>query len=161
MIRDVLLSDSNQIADIYNYYILNSTVTFEEEIIDSSEMSDRIRKIIPTLPWIIFEENEHILGYAYATPWRARSAYRFSVEISVYVRNNYHKKGIGSILYANLIAQLKSLGAHAIIGGITLPNEASIKLHEKMGFKKVAEFEEVGFKFGKWLSVGYWQKTFT
>ncbi len=157
MIRDASLNDAFDIANIYNYYILNSTVTFEEIEIDESEMQHRIEQVIPNLPWIVFEENEEIIGYAYATPWRKRSAYRFSVEISVYVKNGYHNRGIGSKLYSNLIGRLKKLDLHVIIGGITLPNDPSVRLHEKMGFHKIAEFEEVGFKFNKWLNVGYWQ----
>ena len=120
-------------------------------------MQRRIEKIIPHLPWLVFEDEDEILGYAYATPWKPRSAYRYSYEISVYVKNDSHGKGIGTTLYSDLINRLKNIGAHVIIGGITLPNDPSIKLHEKMGFKKVAEFEEVGFKFGQWLNVGYWQ----
>jgi phosphinothricin acetyltransferase len=157
MIRSVSKNDARQIADIYNYYIENSTATFEESKIDASDMFNRIQKIIPELPWIVFEDEQQILGYAYATPWKERSAYRYSYEISVYVKNDTQGKGIGTKLYSDLISQLKKLGTHAIIGGITLPNDPSIKLHEKMGFKKVAEFQEVGFKFGQWLNVGYWQ----
>lgn len=157
MIRPVNPKDSADIAELYNYYIKNSTATFEEEEIDSQEMLHRINKVVPGLPWLVFEENGKIVGYAYATPWKSRSAYRYSVEVSVYVHHGEHGKGIGSKLYGRLIQILKELGFHAIIGGITLPNEASVKLHEKMGFKKVAEFEEVGYKFGKWLNVGYWE----
>lgn len=157
MIRPIVISDCQHIADIYNYYILNSTVTFEEEEIDASEILQRVEQVIPKLPWLVFEEENEIKGYAYATPWRHRSAYRFSVEISVYVKHNCHGKGIGTALYEELISQLIRIGVHTIIGGITLPNDASIKLHEKMGFRKIAEFEEVGLKFEKWLNVGYWQ----
>jgi len=157
MIRPVNPKDSADIAELYNYYIKNSSATFEEEEIDSQEMLHRINKVVPRLPWLVFEENGKIVGYAYATPWKPRSAYRYSVEVSVYVHHGEHGKGIGSKLYGRLIQILKELGLHVIIGGITLPNEASVKLHEKMGFIKVAEFEEVGYKFGKWLNVGYWE----
>ncbi len=157
MIRLVQIGDSKEIADIYNYYIEHSTATFEEAVIDEKEIQHRIEKIMPKLPWLVYEVDGEISGYAYATPWKTRSAYRYSYEISVYVKEGSQGKGIGTKLYSNLIDRLKSIGAHAIIGGITLPNDPSIKLHENMGFKKVAEFEEVGYKFGKWLNVGYWQ----
>lgn len=159
MIRPVAFSDCEQIASIYNYYIENTTVTFEEESISAYDIERRIRKIPPNLPWLVFVDENEILGYAYATPWRTRSAYRFSVEISVYVKIDSHGNGIGTELYTDLMSRLNSIEIHTIIGGITLPNDASIKLHEKMGFKKIAEFEEVGFKFGQWLNVGYWQLT--
>lgn len=157
MIRSVTIEDSKQLIDIYNHYIENSTATFEEEPIDVIEMKKRIEEIIPKLPWIVYQKKGDILGYAYASPWKSRSAYRYSFEISIYIKFNSQRKGIGTKLYTELIKHLKILGAHSIIGGITLPNDSSIKLHEKFGFKKVAEFEEIGFKFGKWLNVGYWQ----
>lgn len=157
MIRSVTINDSKQLIDIYNYYIENSSATFEEESIDVIEMKKRIEEIIPTLPWLVYQKKGDIIGYAHASPWKSRCAYRYSFEISIYVKFNSQCKGIGTKLYTELIKRLKILGAHSIIGGITLPNDSSIKLHEKFGFKKVAEFEKIGFKFGKWLNVGYWQ----
>lgn len=157
MIRDATLSDAKPIVDIYNFYIINSTATFEEESIAVDVMKSRIQNVISNLPWLVYEDDDKIQGYAYATPWKQRSAYRNSVEISVYVKHDAQKMGIGTKLYTELISKLAGLKKHAIIGGITLPNDPSIRLHEKLGFRKVAEFEEVGYKFGKWLNVGYWQ----
>ncbi len=159
MIRSVSHSDIPTITSIYNYYISHSAVTFEEVIIDESEMRTRIKDVVKHLPWLVYVKNNVVIAYAYATPWKARSAYRYSVETSIYVNHRLQKRGIGSLLYARLLDELAKRNYHVIIGGITLPNDASIRLHEKLGFKKVAEFEEVGFKFDKWLNVGYWQLT--
>jgi phosphinothricin acetyltransferase len=160
MIRSANPKDSKEIAEIYNYYILNSIVTFEEEPISANEMSIRMKSDTSELPWLVYEIDQNIVGYAYAKHWKPRSAYRHSTEISIYLKHGEFNKGIGSRLYAELIRQLKSLNFHAIIGGIALPNDASIALHEKLGFKKVAHFKEVGFKFQKWIDVGYWQLDF-
>ena len=157
MVRQVALEDAAQICEIYNYYIENTIVSFEESPVAPKEMASRIQEIIPSLPWITYEMENRITGYAYASKWKGRCAYRYSVESSVYLSPDVRGKGIGSILYEALISQLRQQGFHTTIGGISLPNEASIKLHEKFGFKKVAHFSEVGFKFNKWVDVGYWE----
>ena len=100
----------------------------------------------------------HITGYAYATKWKARSAYRFAVETTVYLADGLARQGLGSRLYEELFGLLKERQIHAAIGGIALPNDASVALHEKFGMRKVAHFEQVGFKFGKWVDVGYWER---
>lgn len=159
MIRPVSLSDASYIANIYNYYIQNSTVTFEEKEVNGTDIQSRIEKVISAgLPWLLAEHRGQIVGYAYATPWKERSAYRFSVEISVYVAHQHHGEGWGSKLYDSLFDELRKREIHLVIGGITLPNEASIALHEKFEMQKVAHFKEIGFKFDKWLDVGYWQR---
>jgi phosphinothricin acetyltransferase len=158
MIRKVAHADLRDIVDIYNHYVLNSTVTFEEESVSIEDMASRIANVTEAnLPWLVAVENEHIIGYAYATKWKTRSAYRYSVESSVYLATSAYGKGYGSELYAALLDQLKEIGVHAVMGGICLPNAASIALHEKFGMNKVAHFNQVGFKFGKWVDVGYWQ----
>lgn len=157
-IRPVNSEDAEAICAIYNHYVRNTTISFEEEDVASSEMSRRIVDVTETLPWVVIENEGVVDGYAYATKWRARSAYRFSVEISVYLSSDAIGKGYGVSLYSNLMEQLATLGVHAVIAGIALPNEKSIKLHEKMGLKKVAHFEQVGFKNQQWVDVGYWQK---
>jgi L-amino acid N-acyltransferase YncA len=159
VIRPAEAPDAQAIADIYNYYVANTTITFEEQAISSEVMADRIEDVrSASLPWLVIEESGEILGYAYASKWKARSAYRFSVESSVYLKNGTDGRGLGSQLYEALFVMLGSQGIHAAIGGIALPNEASISLHEKFQMKKVAHFEQVGFKFGQWIDVGYWQK---
>ena len=157
MIRNASASDAKQICDIYNYYVINSTVTFEEELISTKEMSDRIDKVHSRLPWLVYEKENEVIGYAYATEWRSRIAYRYSAETTVYLKPGMHGKGIGSLLYKALIETIEPFSIHTLIGGIALPNDSSIALHEKLGFEKVAHFKEVGFKMNKWIDVGYWQ----
>ncbi len=161
VIRPATISDAEAVARIYNHYIANTTITFEERAITSSQMAERIGKVASaSLPWLVAEHDGRVNGYAYATQWKERSAYRFSVEITVYLATEAIGRGIGSALYEALFAELDKRGVHAAIGGIALPNPASVALHEKLGMKQVAHFEQVGFKFGQWLDVGYWQKTF-
>ena len=158
-IRAAEQSDSSAIAAIYNHYVTETVITFEEEPINAAEMARRIQDLqSASLPWLVAEENGQVLGYAYAAPWKTRSAYRFSVEITVYVAVGSVGRGIGSMLYSNLFSILEALGIHAVIGGIALPNDASVALHEKFGLAKVAHFQQVGFKFNKWVDVGYWER---
>lgn len=157
MIRAVNLEDAQEIAEIYNYYVLNSCVTFEEFEVSIEKMRGRIEATNSKFPWLVFERDSEILGYAYATIWKPRSAYKHTVESTVYLKKTATKNGIGSLLYAALIEKLTDLGFHAVIGGISLPNDASIALHEKFGFEKIAQFKEVGYKFNKWIDVGYWE----
>ena len=159
-VRDAKPKDATEIADIYNYYILNTIITFEEDTIDTKEIQERIASTIPELPWIVYEEEGEILGYAYASRWKSRCAYKHSVESTVYLKQGVLGKGIGTTLYTKLIQRLRKTGLRAVIGGIALPNDPSIRLHEKLGFEKVAQFKEVGHKFGKWIDVGYWELIF-
>jgi phosphinothricin acetyltransferase len=152
--------DAKAIADIYNHYVQTSIVTFEEDPVTAAEIARRMEEVQSApLPWLIAEEGSQVVGYAYATPWRTRTAYRFSVEVTVYVAPGYAGRGIGSMLYSQLFPMLQAQGIHAVMGGIALPNEASVALHEKFGFRQVAAFQEVGFKFNRWIDVGYWQRT--
>ena len=158
MIRQVNKNDAEQLTIIYNYYVKNTIITFEEIEIDKQEMTKRIAEnLLENLPWIVFEEDSNLLGLAYASQWKSRCSYRHSVEVTVYLDKDCKGKGIGSQLYEKLIQQIKESKYHALLGGISLPNEASIKLHEKFGFKKVAHFKEVGYKFNKFIDVGYWE----
>ncbi len=161
MIRAARESDAEGVAAIYNYYITDTIVTFEEEPLPAAELARRIRSVIDAgLPWLVAEENDGILGYAYATPWKERIGYRFSVETTVYLSKDCTGRGVGSQLYTELFRLLKEKGVHSAIGGVCLPNDASVALHEKFGMKRVAEFEEVGIKFNRWLNVAYWQRIF-
>ena len=157
-VRAVTAADAGAVAGIYNHYVLETVVTFEEEPVTSDEMSRRIDEVrAASLPWFVAERAGAIAGYAYASRWKARSAYRFSSEVTVYLAPEQGRRGIGSALYAELLSALRGSGLHAAIGGIALPNEASVALHERFGFKKVAHFEQTGFKFNRWIDVGYWQ----
>lgn len=161
MIRSAQPADAEAIVGIYNHYVANTTVSFEEQPVSVEEMRRRIDAIQAAgLPWLVLEEAEQLLGYAYAGKWKERSAYRYSVETSVYLQHGSQARGLGSRLYEALFSALTERGIHAAMGGIVLPNEASVRLHEKMGMKQVARFEQVGYKFGRWLDVGYWQKVF-
>ncbi len=156
-VRKAKIEDTHQIKEIYNYYIRNTHHTFETEPIDSGEMRKRIDETINSYPFFVGEENSEILAYAFAAQYKSRCAYKSSAEVSVYVKNNLRQKGIGKILYEKLLEELSKTDVHAIIAGIALPNEPSIKLHENFGFEKVAHFREVGFKLGRWIDVGYWE----
>jgi L-amino acid N-acyltransferase YncA len=158
MIRAATESDARAIADIYNYYIANSVVTFEELTVSQNDIFERIQKVTGSdLPWLVAEDEGAVIGYAYAGKWNVRSAYRHTVETTVYLSNSSVSKGWGTKLYTALFDNLRHNLIHVVIGGITLPNPASIALHEKFGMKKVAHFKAVGYKFGQWLDVGYWQ----
>tara|TARA_R110001583_G_scaffold102853_7_gene249578 strand:+ start:23901 stop:24515 length:615 start_codon:yes stop_codon:yes gene_type:complete len=159
VIRSALDKDAISIAKIYNHYISDTVVTFETETISSEDILKRICKIqSEDLPWLIAEDDMgKVIGYAYASTWRERFAYRFSVEVTVYLSPNALGHGLGSQLYEALFTELKHRSIHSVIGGITLPNQASVALHEKFGLEKVAHFKEVGFKFNQWKDVGYWQ----
>lgn len=162
MVRSVRPEDIVFLTEIYNYYILETEVSFEEEPLTAKQMQSRIDKVVKNgFPWLVAEENDAVIGYCYAVPWNQREAYRFSAEISAYLLHGYEGRGWGSRLYQTLFSQLKEKGIRTVIGGICLPNSSSVALHEKMGMKKVAHFEKVGYKFGQWLDVGYWQGELT
>jgi L-amino acid N-acyltransferase YncA len=157
MIRPAKNSDTQAIVDIYNYYIVNSTVTFEEKALDAADISERIQETeSQKLPYIVCEKDGLIVGYAYASKWKGRCAYQFSVEITVYLAPQSTGEGHGTALYEALFSELRKRSLHVAIAGIALPNPGSVALHEGFGMKKVAHFEEVGFKFGAWVDVGYW-----
>lgn len=158
MIRGAVTADAEAISSIYNHYVLETIVTFEEQSVSASAMAERLAEAAAaSLPWLVAEQNGSVVGYARAAKWKERSAYRYSAETTIYLAPHCVGKRIGTGLYQYLLGQLKDLGLHTAIGGVALPNPASVALHEKLGFRKVAHFGEVGFKFGKWIDVAYWQ----
>ncbi|MDR1862421.1 MAG: GNAT family N-acetyltransferase [Treponema sp.] len=157
MIRPVKAGDAVSIATIYNYYIKNTVITFEEIPVSINEIGKRIREIGAKYPWLVWEESGAVTGYAYADAWKERSAYRRAAELSIYIKPDFQGKGIGRALFSRVLEEVRKTGIHALVSGITLPNEASVALHEKFGFKNIACFNEIGFKSGKWLDVGYWE----
>lgn len=160
MIRPAVASDAAALAAIYNPYIEKTVITFEEQPITPAEIAQRVEEVrAASLPWLVVEAGGQVGGYAYASKWKGRCAYRYSVESTVYLDAQQTGKGLGTQLYRALLDELLRQKIHAVIGGIALPNETSVKLHERLGFKKVAHFPEVGFKFGRWVDVGYWQLT--
>ncbi len=159
MVRDAATTDAAAIADIYNHYISETTVTFEEEPVFPGQMLGRLEEARRALlPWLVAEQGGRVVGYAYASPWKTRTAYRFSVEITIYLSPGLTGGGIGTKLYNQLFQTLEDQPIHAVIAGIALPNDASVGIHQKFGMKKVAHFREVGFKFNTWIDVGYWQR---
>jgi phosphinothricin acetyltransferase len=157
-IRSVDPSDAEEIARIYNHYIANSHATFELELLEAHDIEVRINEALEgNFPYLVWEADGHIFGYAYGRQFRPRPAYKRSIETSVYVEQGGEGKGIGTSLYKALLTEIRDRDFHTIIAGISLPNDASVRLHEKFGFEKVAHFCEVGFKFDRWIDVGYWQ----
>ncbi|WP_075792576.1 arsinothricin resistance N-acetyltransferase ArsN1 family B [Massilia putida] len=157
-IRPASPLDAARICGIYNHYVTTTTVSFEEEPVAEPEMARRIADVAAAgLPWLVLVVDGALAGYAYATKWRVRPAYRHSVESSVYLDRAFAGRGFGRMLYGALLDALRGRGLHLVIGGIALPNDASAALHEALGFRKVAHFSEVGKKFGRWLDVGYWE----
>jgi len=152
------LRHADDIAGIYNHYVLETIVTFEEELVSPLATRERMVEVkAMSLPWFVAMQAGQVIGYSHASKWKGRCAYRYSAETTVYVDRQHTGRGIGVQLYTALLKALRELKYHAAIGGIALPNEASVKLHEKMGFHKVGQFEQVGFKHGQWIDVGYWQ----
>ncbi len=158
VVRSVVQSDAAKIALIYNHYVANTYNTFETEAVPAREMERRVTETLAIpLPWLVTEVSGEVIGYAYASKWKGRCAYRFSVESTVYIDPAHTGKGLGLHLYAALIDATRDLSLHSAIGGIALPNEQSVGLHERLGFKKVAHFQQVGYKQDRWVDVGYWQ----
>ncbi|WP_020653707.1 arsinothricin resistance N-acetyltransferase ArsN1 family B [Massilia niastensis] len=161
-IRSATPGDAAAICAIYNPYIASTTISFEEAPVAASDMAQRISEVAAAgLPWLLALDGEQVLGYAYATRWRARPAYRSSVESSIYMHPEATGRGAGKALYAALLDELRTRALHMVIGGIAQPNERSVALHEQLGFRKVAHFSEVGRKFGRWIDVGYWELRLT
>ncbi|NZA26135.1 N-acetyltransferase [Luteimonas sp. SJ-92] len=157
-LRPALAADAAALAGIYNHYIAHTCVTFETEPVEAAGMAARIAETADAgLPWLVAEGSAGILGYAYASKWKGRCAYRYTVESTVYLDPASTGAGVGGRLYAALIDAIRACGMHAVIGGIALPNAASVRLHERLGFREAGRFEQVGWKQERWVDVGYWQ----
>lgn len=160
MIRNATPADAASIADIYNHYIEHTIITFEEQAVDATEIARRITKITArNYPYIVYEHEGKVVGYAYLDTWRTRSAFDITLETTVYLSPQFAGigRGIGSELYAQLIVRARTAGIHSLIGVISLPNDASRRLHHKFGFEPVGIFREVGLKFGNLIDVEFWQ----
>lgn len=157
-IRPAGPADAAAIARIYNHYVEHSCITFETEPVGARAMAARIAETAGlTLPWLVALQDGELLGYAHASRWKGRCAYRYSVESSVYVDPAHAGRGIGRQLYTALLEAIGAAGMHTVIAGIALPNDASVRLHERLGFAPVGRFAQVGHKLGRWVDVGYWQ----
>jgi phosphinothricin acetyltransferase len=157
MIRPVTIQDAIAICGIYNYYVKNTIVSFEETPVSIKEMQARIQETSAAFPWLVWEDEGDILGYAYAHAWQKRSAYRYSAEDSIYIKEGFERKGLGQKLFTAFLEAIRKTNLHVLVAGITIPNEPSVALHEKFGFKKTALFTEAGYKQERWLDVGYWE----
>ena len=159
LIRLAREDDAAAIAAIYRHYVEDSRISFEEVSPDTAEMARRMRGDRPGYhPWYVAEEDGRLLGYAASSPFRARPAYRWTVETGIYLGPDATGRGIGRELLSTLLGVLEHQGYVAAIGAIALPNDASIALHEKLGFAYAGTYRGVGFKLGEWLDVGLWEK---
>ena len=159
-VRPADITDAEACAAVYAPYVEGSVISFEETAPDAAAMAGRMLDQ-PRLPWLVATRDDEVVGYAYASRHRARRAYRWSVEVSVYVRESEHRQGTGGALYVELLDVVRDLGYVRALAGITLPNDKSVGLHEALGFTPVGVFRGVGFKFGRWHDVGWWQLTLT
>ena len=157
MVRSFHVDDTKAILDIYNYYVINTVVTFDLEPLSLETFKEKTNKIIAEYPFIVYQENDEILGYAYGSRFRPKPAYNQTVESTVYVKHGEHGKQIGTKLYKALLSKLKEKNVHVVLGVLTLPNEASVKLHEKFGFKQVGFLKDAGLKFDSWQDIGIFQ----
>jgi phosphinothricin acetyltransferase len=158
-IRPAIAADAERFASIYAPYVRDTCISFETDAPDAGAMAARLADTQASgLPWLVLEAAGRVAGYAYASKWKGRCAYRYSVETTVYLDAAERGRGFGRALYARLLEGLVRDGFRTAIGGIALPNDASIGLHEALGFTKVAHFAEVGFKQARWVDVGYWQR---
>jgi L-amino acid N-acyltransferase YncA len=151
--------DAAAIQRIYAPYVLDTPISFETAPPTEYEMRDRLVAGLQTLPWLVCENDGGVLGYAYAARHRDRLAYRWAVDVTAYVDSRRHRSGIGRALYTSLLPMLAALGYYQAYAGIALPNEASVGLHEAMGFKLLTVYPNVGFKLGRWHDVGWWLMT--
>src|SRR5688572_4860408 len=156
-IRLATAFDSSAIASIYRPYCEGSAVSFEQVAPDAVEIAKRIAMVTAQRPWIVLEDNGAVVGYAYATPHNERWAYRWSVNTAIYINTTHHRRGAGRALYVTLFDLLKHLGYYRAIAGITLPNPASVGLHEAMGFALVGVYRDIGYKLGAWRDVGWYE----
>jgi len=156
-IRMARVDDAEQIRAIYAPIVEKTTISFEWEPPGAEEMRSRIAETLVSYPWLVSEESQEILGYAYADLHRSRKAYEWSVETSVYVRGDVRRRGFGRSLYVVLSSLLALQGYYNAYAGIALPNPASVALHESVGFRPIGVYREVGFKKGRWHDVGWWQ----
>src|SRR3954447_10048327 len=159
LIRLAAEDDAAAIAAIYRPYVEDSRISFEEAAPDADEMRRRMTDDRPGFyPWLVAEEEGRMLGYAASSPFRTRPAYRWTVETGIYLAVDAQGRGVGRALLSTLIGLLERQGYVAAIGAIALPNDASVALHEKLGFNYAGTYGGVGFKFGQWLDVGLWEK---
>jgi len=149
--------DAAACAAIYAPHVVASAVSFEEVPPDAGQMAARIARVAATHPWLVCERGGEIAGFAYGSPHRERAAYRWAADVSVYVGDGHRRAGVGRALYAALFERLRAQRLRVACAGITLPNDASVALHESLGFEPVGVYRGIGFKAARWRDVGWWQ----
>lgn len=156
-IRPARAADFDAIAALTNHYIRTTAIHFGYEEMSPAAFIESWQNSRERYPWFVADEAGQVVGYAKGSPWRERAAYAWAVELGLYVRPDRHGRGLGTKLYRSLLNALRAQGFHTAVGGITLPNEASVRLHESLGFVKVAHFKDAGWKLNAWHDVGFWQ----
>lgn len=156
MVRLAIESDLAAINDIENWAIANTFAHFGVEPMPHQETQSAFAEKSDRYPWFVKVVDDHVVAFARASPWKSRAAYQWTTEVGIYVHPDCQGQGIGAELYADLFAELTKHEFHTVLAGITLPNDASVRLHEKFGMVRCATFPENGFKFGEWRDVGYW-----
>lgn len=151
------IDDAPAVQAIYAPIVRETPISFEYDPPDVGEIARRMEKVLASRPWLVCEEDGVVVGYAYANTFRERAAYNWGVEVSIYVRGDAHKRGIGRALYQTLFDVLRALNYCQVFAGATAPNESSERLHAAMGFELIARFPAAGYKFGKWHDVVFWR----
>jgi L-amino acid N-acyltransferase YncA len=155
-IRFATPTDASAVLEIYGPFCEDSPISFETERPTVTEIQDRIRKIVERFPWLICENEKVVLGYVYASPHRERAAYRWAVDVAIYISETHRGHGVGTVLYAALFKLLRIQGYFQAYAGITLPNPVSLRLHQRLGFEPVGIYKQVGYKSGAWHDVSWW-----
>ena len=156
-IRTATHADAAAVAAIYNWYVAHTVITFEVDPVSPAEMAARIASVLEAHEWLVLEGDGELLGYAYAGRFHARAAYRPTTESTIYLRNGCGGRGLGTLLYRELVRRIFARGYRHLIGVIALPNEPSVRLHEKLDFVKAGQLLRIGRKFERWIDVGHWQ----
>lgn len=157
MIRKVVPGDASDIAGILNHYIVNTDIVFDFDPVDTEEMRRRITEVSASYPYYVWEHDGRVRGFAYVHPWKSRPAYSPTLETTIYLAPGEGRKGVGTELMKKLISDCREAGFRSLIACITSGNTASEHFHSRLGFRKVSEFRDVGFKHSRWLSVTDWQ----
>lgn len=158
MIRPATAADAREILDIYAPYVESSPVTFEVAVPPLDEFTARVEGLARRYAWLVYEIDGRIVGYAHSAPHRAREGYKWSTDVAIYVRPEAQRRGVARALYERLFAEMKARGFRNLFAGVALPNPASVGLHESLGFIPIGVYRKVGWKLGRWIDVGWWQK---
>jgi phosphinothricin acetyltransferase len=156
-IRAATRADAAAIAEIYNWYVAHTVITFEVDPVSADEMARRIEAVLAAHEWLVLDRKGEVLGYAYAGRFRERAAYSLATESTIYLRHGHEGKGLGGPLYAELVRRTFARGYRHLVGAIALPNDPSVRLHERLAFVKAGHLFRIGRKFDRWIDVGNWQ----